>query len=107
MPGNGMFDKILEFETALAEYTGAPYAVMTDCCTHAIELCLFCFDSANPGHRIGRSRRTRRHRLYGSVQSNLATECSSAVELLLSLLCQAWKFYPNSTIWSADTRHAL
>jgi len=40
MPGLGMFDKILEFERALAEYTGAPYAVMTDCCTHAIELCL-------------------------------------------------------------------
>ena len=35
-----MFDKILKFETALAEFTGAPYAVMTDCCTHAIELCL-------------------------------------------------------------------
>lgn len=34
------FDKILEFEHALAEYTGAPYAIMTDCCTHAIELCL-------------------------------------------------------------------
>ena len=34
------FDTILEFEQALAEYTGAPYAVMTDCCTHAIELCL-------------------------------------------------------------------
>jgi dTDP-4-amino-4,6-dideoxygalactose transaminase len=34
------FDKILEFEQALAEYTGAPFAVMTDCCTHAIELCL-------------------------------------------------------------------
>jgi dTDP-4-amino-4,6-dideoxygalactose transaminase len=34
------FDKILEFEQALAEYTGAPYAIMTDCCTHAIELCL-------------------------------------------------------------------
>ena len=40
MPGHGMFDKILEFETALAEFTGAPYAIMTDCCTHAIELCL-------------------------------------------------------------------
>lgn len=40
MPGSGMFDKILAFETALAEYTGAPYAIMTDCCTHAIELCL-------------------------------------------------------------------
>jgi dTDP-4-amino-4,6-dideoxygalactose transaminase len=35
-----MFDKILAFETSLAEYTGAPYAIMTDCCTHAIELCL-------------------------------------------------------------------
>jgi len=35
-----MFDKISEFERALARYTGAPYAVMTDCCTHAIELCL-------------------------------------------------------------------
>ena len=35
-----MFDTILKFEQALAEYTGAPYAVMTDCCTHAIELCL-------------------------------------------------------------------
>jgi dTDP-4-amino-4,6-dideoxygalactose transaminase len=34
------FDKILRFETALAEFTGAPYAIMTDCCTHAIELCL-------------------------------------------------------------------
>ena len=35
-----MFDKILEFEQALAKVTGAPYAIMTDCCTHAIELCL-------------------------------------------------------------------
>jgi len=35
-----MFDKILEFEQALARFTGAPYAIMTDCCTHAIELCL-------------------------------------------------------------------
>ena len=42
MPGSGtiVFDTILKFEQALAEYTGAPYAVMTDCCTHAIELCL-------------------------------------------------------------------
>ena len=40
MPGPGMFDKILTFETALAQFTGAPYVVMTDCCTHAIELCM-------------------------------------------------------------------
>jgi dTDP-4-amino-4,6-dideoxygalactose transaminase len=33
------FEKIVEFESALAKFTGAPYAVMTDCCTHAIELC--------------------------------------------------------------------
>jgi dTDP-4-amino-4,6-dideoxygalactose transaminase len=35
-----MFNKIIEFETALADYTGAPYVISTDCCTHAIELCL-------------------------------------------------------------------
>jgi dTDP-4-amino-4,6-dideoxygalactose transaminase len=34
------FDSILKFEQELAEYTGAPYVVMTDCCTHAIELCM-------------------------------------------------------------------
>lgn len=34
------FDAIEAFEQALAKYTGAPYAIMTDCCTHAIELCL-------------------------------------------------------------------
>jgi dTDP-4-amino-4,6-dideoxygalactose transaminase len=34
------FEKITEFEQVLAKFTGAPYAVMTDCCTHAIELCL-------------------------------------------------------------------
>jgi dTDP-4-amino-4,6-dideoxygalactose transaminase len=35
-----MFDKIKNFEDKLAEFVGAPYAIMTDCCTHAIELCL-------------------------------------------------------------------
>jgi dTDP-4-amino-4,6-dideoxygalactose transaminase len=34
------FDAIAKFERALGEFTGAPYVVMTDCCTHAIELCL-------------------------------------------------------------------
>lgn len=32
------FDAILEFESAVAKYTGAPYCVTTDCCTHAIEI---------------------------------------------------------------------
>lgn len=35
-----MFEKIKKFEDELAEFTGAPYAIMTDCCTHAIELCM-------------------------------------------------------------------
>ena len=34
------FEEIAQFEKLLARKTGAPYAVMTDCCTHAIELCL-------------------------------------------------------------------
>ena len=28
------------FEKNLAEFTGAPYVVATDCCTHAIEMCM-------------------------------------------------------------------
>jgi dTDP-4-amino-4,6-dideoxygalactose transaminase len=34
------FNKITEFENVIAEYFGAPYAVATDSCTHALELCL-------------------------------------------------------------------
>lgn len=34
------FEPILKFEQALARHTGAPYAIATDCCTHALELCL-------------------------------------------------------------------
>jgi len=34
------FQVLFEFESAIAEYTGAPYAVVTDCCTHALHLCL-------------------------------------------------------------------
>lgn len=33
------FKALFEFESALAEYTGAPYVVVTDGCTHALELC--------------------------------------------------------------------
>jgi dTDP-4-amino-4,6-dideoxygalactose transaminase len=34
------FDAIYKFERALGELTGAPFVVMTDSCTHALELCL-------------------------------------------------------------------
>ena len=34
-----MTGSVETFEKKLAEFTGAPYVVTTDCCTHAIELC--------------------------------------------------------------------
>jgi dTDP-4-amino-4,6-dideoxygalactose transaminase len=34
------FDDVAKFESEVARFYGAPYAVATDCCTHAIELCL-------------------------------------------------------------------
>ena len=37
---NLSFSTYKEFEKELSLYTGAPYVVLTDSCTHAIELCL-------------------------------------------------------------------
>lgn len=34
------FQTLFDFESALAKFTGAPYAIVTDGCTHALELCL-------------------------------------------------------------------
>ena len=34
-----MHTPVEDFEDTLAKFTGAPYVVATDCCTHAIELC--------------------------------------------------------------------
>jgi dTDP-4-amino-4,6-dideoxygalactose transaminase len=34
------FEVVKEFENKIAQFYGSPYAVATDCCTHAIELCL-------------------------------------------------------------------
>jgi dTDP-4-amino-4,6-dideoxygalactose transaminase len=33
------FKALFDFEQALADYTGAPYVILTDGCTHALELC--------------------------------------------------------------------
>jgi len=32
------FDKVHEFERVVADYSGAPYSIATDCCSHAIFL---------------------------------------------------------------------
>jgi len=34
------FKIVQDFEQELADFFGAPYCVATDCCTHALELCL-------------------------------------------------------------------
>jgi dTDP-4-amino-4,6-dideoxygalactose transaminase len=34
------FSVIEDFEKIISEFFGSPYAVATDCCTHAVELCL-------------------------------------------------------------------
>jgi len=34
------FEPVLTFENEIAKFYGAKYAIATDCCTHAIELCL-------------------------------------------------------------------
>ena len=33
------FESLFQLEQRLVQYTGAPYVVATDGCTHAIELC--------------------------------------------------------------------
>lgn len=42
-----MFDIVKKFENTIANYFGSPYAVSTDSCTHAIELCLIYTESNN------------------------------------------------------------
>lgn len=41
------FDAVTDFEKRLSDYTGAPYVVTTDSCTHAIELCFRFTQSIN------------------------------------------------------------
>ena len=40
MPSPLAFEDLFKFERELAAHCGSPWAVMTDCCTHAIELCM-------------------------------------------------------------------
>jgi len=45
---NSPYDIIAEFERRLAKYTGAPYVVTTDCCTHALELSIRWYMQKHP-----------------------------------------------------------
>jgi dTDP-4-amino-4,6-dideoxygalactose transaminase len=49
------FDAITDFESAVVKYTGAPYCITTDCCTHAIEI---AFRLAHTGQAVSFPART-------------------------------------------------
>jgi len=40
---NFYLNPLFDFELEISKFTGAPYTVVTDCCTHALELC-FIYD---------------------------------------------------------------
>ena len=42
------FLAIKDFESALSKFTGAPYCITTDCCTHAIEIALRLTHNGSP-----------------------------------------------------------
>jgi dTDP-4-amino-4,6-dideoxygalactose transaminase len=66
-----MFEYIEKFENKIAEFYNAPYAVATDCCTHAIELCL-------------------RHKGYSNIV--VPTHTYISVPFTLEKLNLKWKF---------------
>lgn len=66
-----MFEYIKKFEEEVAKFYDAPYAVATDCCTHAIELCL-------------------RYKGYDSI--TIPTHTYISVPFTLEKLNLKWKF---------------
>jgi dTDP-4-amino-4,6-dideoxygalactose transaminase len=89
------FEAIRQFEQELAEWTGAPYAIVTDCCTHAIEIAF----------RITGHRRTRfPSRTYLSV---LMTMHKLGIQYQLSDLDwyqQGCYQFEDTNIWDSARR---
>lgn len=44
---NNPYQAILDFEDMLSKFTGAPYCITTDCCTHALEICFIITKTKN------------------------------------------------------------
>jgi dTDP-4-amino-4,6-dideoxygalactose transaminase len=83
------FEAILDFESAVAKFTGAPYCVTTDCCTHAIEI---AFRLAHNGSQVAFPART-----YLSVLMTM-----HKVRVKYTLEDRVWKDYyvfQGSKIW--------
>ena len=88
------FQAISDFEKKLCEYTGAPYCVTTDCCTHAIEI---AFRLAHDGSAISFPART-----YLSVLMTM-----HKVGVKYTLEDRAWRdsyIFKGSNIWDC-ARH--
>ena len=87
------FQVLFDFESALSEYTGAPYVVVTNGCTHALELC-FRYDQVR--------------------QTNFTAYTYLSVPMMLShlgveytLTDQAWHGeyqFENTRIWDSARR---
>ena len=76
-------NQVLKFEAAIANFYGSPYAVATDCCTHAIELCL-------------------RHRGYKSVGCPARTYVSIPMTILKLGLDYFWRDYKWKNYYYLD-----
>jgi len=70
-----------QFEKKLADFFGAPYAVVVDCCTHALELCFMIVDQLD--QRV-----------------DVPVHTYMSVPMMLEKLGQPWQFVDNKwTDW--------
>ena len=74
------FEYITEFESALASYTGAKYSVMTDCCTHALELAFLA---------------------TGFKKTEFTPKTYISIPMMLTKIGVDWK-YGNQIDWSGE-----
>ena len=91
------FDALLAFEKMLGEYTGAPYVVVTDCCTHAMELCIRLW-------RRGLWRRDKvvTHSIY---LPTIAHRTYLSVPMMIHIL--GYTAYYEELDWEADGKYAI
>ena len=75
-----MYHHITEFENKLAEFTGAPYVVATDCCTHAIEMCM----------------------RYDAVKKVKSLTCHTYLSVPMTLVKLGIKFKYNDSHWLGE-----
>ena len=76
-----MTGSVEQFENNLGLFTGAPYVVATDCCTHAIELCV---------------------RLFGVRSTSFTAFTYISVPMTLNLLKVPYKLKPEQ--WKDEYR---